>query len=363
MKHSNQYTNLALAIALSIGLTPASNACTRALYVGADGLVLNGRSMDWSEDMHTNMWVFPAGMERDGAAGKNTPKWVSKYGSVIATAYDIGSTEGMNSEGLVANVLYLDESDYGKIDASRPHLSISTWGQYVLDNFASVADAVDVLKSEPFQIIAPILPNGTGAQVHLALSDSTGDSAVLEYVAGKLVIHHGKEYTVMTNSPTYDKQRALNEYWQKIGGLTFLPGTNRAADRYARASFLIDSIPKNTSEAYIGAVPEKSYTYQAVASVLGVIRSVSVPLGITTPNEPNIASTLWRTVSDQTHKVVYFDSATRPNTFWISLDKLDLRKGAPVLKLALSEGQVYSGEASTQFKPSAPFTFLQVKSE
>jgi penicillin V acylase-like amidase (Ntn superfamily) len=29
---------------------------------------------------------------------------------------------------------------------------------------------------------------------------------------GKLVIHHGKQYTVMTNSPTFDQQLALNAY-------------------------------------------------------------------------------------------------------------------------------------------------------
>ena len=37
------------------------------------------------------------------------------------------------------------------------------------------------------------------------------------------------------------------------------------------------------------------------------MRAVSVPLGITTPNEPNISSTLWRTVSDQKNLVYYFE--------------------------------------------------------
>lgn len=35
--------------ALSAGL---AEACTRALYVGDNGLVITGRSMDWGEDMH-----------------------------------------------------------------------------------------------------------------------------------------------------------------------------------------------------------------------------------------------------------------------------------------------------------------------
>ena len=51
----------------------------------------------------------------------------------------------------------------------------------------------------------------------------------------------------MTNSPVYDKQLALNEYWKDVGGLVFLPGTNRAADRFARASFLLGAIPRRST--------------------------------------------------------------------------------------------------------------------
>ncbi len=358
MTRSRLLCAIQLATAIAFVATQVAEACTRAVYVGADGTVITGRSMDWKEDMHTDLWAFPRGIQRDGAAGPNTPKWTAKYGSVVAAGYNIGSADGMNEQGLVANVLYLDESDYGALDPARPHMSIAVWGQYALDNFATVAEAVSVLQSEPFQIIAPKLPNGAGAQLHLSLSDPTGDSAVLEYVDGKLVVHHGKQYVVMTNSPSYDQQLALNRYWQGIGGLVFLPGTNRAADRYARASFLIDAIPKAADPAYIQSVPLHAYAYQAVASVLSVIRAVSVPLGITTPNQPNIASTIWRTVSDQTNKVYYFDAATRPSTFWITLSKLDLHAGAPVLKLPLADGQVYAADVSDQFRPAQPFIFL-----
>ncbi len=44
------------------------------------------------------------------------------------------------------------------------------------------------LRKEPFAIIAPTLPNGRPAQGHLSLSDPSGDSAIFEYVGGKLVI-------------------------------------------------------------------------------------------------------------------------------------------------------------------------------
>jgi len=339
----------------------AANACTRALYVGEDQLVLTGRSMDWSEDMFSNLWVFPKGMQRNGAAGVRSVTWTSKYGSIIVSGYEIGSTDGMNEEGLVANLLYLAESDYGKLDPNLPVLSILAWAQYVLDNFATVSETVDMFSKETFQIVAPILPEGSPAQLHLAISDASGDSAIFEYVKGKLVVHHGKQYTVMTNSPLYDQQLALNAYWANIGGLVFLPGTNRAADRFARTSFSIGVIPKKTDPHYINAVPDKKFEYQAVASVLGVIRSVSVPLGITTPKEPNIASTLWRTLSDQKNKIYYFDSATMPNTFWVDLADLDFKIGAPVKKLTIAGGKVFSGNVASLFVDEKPFAFLPLK--
>jgi len=141
----------------------------------------------------------------------------------------------------------------------------------------------------------------------------------------------------------------------------FLPGTSRAADRFARTSFLMSAIPKALDPHYIQGVPGHSYAHQAIAGVLSVIRAVSVPLGITTPNEPNIASTIWRTMSDQKNLVYYFDSSTRPNTFWVSLGKFNFNAGAPVLKLALDEGQVYSSDASKQFKPAKSFQFLSAE--
>ena len=344
-----------------IGLGATVWACTRTLYVGDDNTVITGRNMDWVEDMSSNLYIFPAGLKRDGAAGPQSIKWTSKYGSVIVSGYEAGTTDGMNEKGFVANLLYLAEAQYGTPRKGGPFLSIAAWAQYALDNYATVAEAVDAMRAEPFSMLSPTLPNGAGATLHLSVSDATGDSAIFEYIGGKLVIHHGKEYTVMTNSPTYDQQLALNQYWIGIGGLTFLPGTNRASDRFARASFLIGAVPRQLDKAYIAGVPQQSFDFQAVAEVLSVQRAVSVPLGITTPSQPNISSTIWRTVADQKNLVYYFDSATRPNTFWVSLSKADLKPGAPVKKLTIQHGEVFSGETSGQFVAAEPFPFLPGK--
>ena len=81
-------------------------------------------------------------------------------------------------------------------------------------NYATVAEAVDALSKEPFAILAPTLPNGAVAVLHLAISDATGNSAIFEYIDGKLVIHHGKQYAVMSKSPAYNQQLAIDAYWK-----------------------------------------------------------------------------------------------------------------------------------------------------
>lgn len=326
-----------------------TEACTRVVYQGKDNTVLTARSMDWKEDTRSNLWIFPRGMKRNGEIGKNPLEWTSKYGSVVASAYDICSTDGMNEKGLVANLLWLAESEYPQWDGKKPGLSIAAWVQYILDNFATVDEAVSYVEKGTFEVVSDMMPDGTRmATLHLSISDADGDNAIFEYIGGKLKIHHDKSYQVMTNSPVFDQQLALNDYWKNIGGTTFLPGTNRAADRFVRASF------------YINAIPKVADTRTAVASVFSVIRNTSVPLGITTPNEPNISSTRWRTVSDQKNKVYFFESTIQPNVFWVNLQDVDFSEKVPVKMLDLVSGKTYAGNTANQFVEAKPFKFLGV---
>ncbi|MBK5722883.1 linear amide C-N hydrolase [Dysgonomonas sp. Marseille-P4677] len=338
-----------LIISLVLFVYTGIQACSRVVYKGKDNLVLTGRTMDWSEDIQSNIWIFPRGMERNGMVGPNSIKWKSKYGSIITSAYDISSTDGMNEKGLVANLLWLVESQYPAWDQKKPGLTISAWVQYMLDNFATVNEAVSAMKEESFVIVSDKMPDGSRfATLHLSISDAEGDNAIFEYIDGKLVIHHDKSYQVMTNSPIFEKQLALNEYWKEIGGTVMLPGTNRAADRFVRASFYVHAIPQ-TADPYIGT-----------AGIFSVIRNVSVPYGISTPNHPNISSTRWRTVSDQKNKIYYYESVLTPNTFWINFKNIDFSEKAPVKKLNLTKGEVYAGDAYKDFKVSEPFTFLGI---
>jgi len=330
---------------------PQAQACTRAVYLGPDNLVITGRNMDWSGPMGTNLWIFPRRLHRDGAAGPNAATWVSKYGSVVASVFDGGTADGMNEKGLVVNLLYLTETQYedpAKAGASRP-ISIAAWAQYILDNYATVNEAVGALSQQLIYAVPVMSPDGHEGQVHVSISDATGDSAILEYVDGRLVIHHGRQFQVMTNSPVYNQQLALNKYWEQIGGTVMLPGTNRAADRFVRASF------------YINAVPKTADANEAVAEVFSVMRNTSVPLGLSTPSQPNISSTLWRTVSDQRDKIYYFESTRYPSIVWVKLDDINFAAGQPTKELKLStiaEATNADGNVTEHFAPTTPFPFI-----
>ena len=344
---------LTTTVALSMLVAPLSaEACTRAVYHGVNDEVITARSMDWRVDIGSNLWVFPRGMKRNGETGKNTIEWTSKYGSVITSAYDISTTDGLNEAGFSASVLWLVESEYPDVDKNKPGLTIAAWAQYVLDNFASVDEAVKVLEQEPFTILTDKVPGEDRlATLHLSISDASGDSAIIEYIAGKQVIHHSRDYQVMTNSPTFKQQLALNTYWQQIGGTVMLPGTNRASDRFARASFYINAIEKSENPDI------------AVAGVFSVIRNASVPFGISTPDEPNISSTRWRTVADQKRKLYFFESALTPNTFWVDLKGLDLSEETGKVKkldLGVDQTNIFSGNVNDSFKEAKPFQFLGV---
>ncbi len=338
-----------LVLAAGVLAAPDADACTRAVYHGKEGRVVTGRSMDWVEDMQTNLWVFPRGMKRDGGIGKGSLEWTSKHGSVVASVYEGGTADGMNEKGLVANLLYLAESEYAAPGDKRPAVSICAWTQYVLDNFATVEEAVTELKKEAFRVVPVVAPNGEKGTVHLSISDASGDSAIFEYVKGKLVIHHGKEFQVMTNSPTYDKQIALNEYWKEIDGAVMLPGTTRAADRFARASY------------YINACMQTADAREAVASVFSVMRNASVPRGVRKKDAPNLSSTIWRTVADHKSRVYYFEDTANPSPVWVKLDKIDFKDGSGTRKLTLSGKLDVGGDQTANFEKAEPFKFLAPK--
>ena len=95
--------------------------------------------------------------------------------------------------------------------------------------------------------------------------------------------------------------------------------------------------------------------------MFSVIRNTSVPFGISTPDQPNISSTRWRTVSDQKNKIYYFESTLYPNVFWVDFRDVNFSEGASVKMLNLVSGKTYAGNTAKEFVSTKPFKFLGVE--
>ncbi len=99
------------------------------------------------------------------------------------------------------------------------------------------------------------------------------------------------------------------------------------------------------------------WTHQGEPSVLN--RASGVPRGITTPDKPNISSTIWRTVADQKQLVYYYESTFSPSVVWVKFADLDFRPEAGVRKLQLDGQPDRAGDQTRGFEPAKPFRFLR----
>jgi len=384
---------------LSMAVVPSAQACSRLVYNGGQYGPITARSMDWYIDPYSKIWVFPEGMRRDGGTGRNSIKWTSKYGSIVTSAYDFFSVDGINEKGLVVNALFLSGSEYSK-DRSfifsshgedKETLSVGAWAQYVLDNYKDVDEAYEALVEEPFEIegikmgqleragktdlseIGPVLKftlQNLDMNLHLSISDPSGNSAIFEYVNGELESYKGSEYNVMTNDPFYDIQLKLNSYWSfvnndvlKIPGTAMLPGDSSPSSRFIRASYYLDQMNgKAESES-----SWKETRRNEIAEAFAIIRNVSNPIGLasTPTNLPEFlasaSTTHWRVVSSQNEDKkkynYYFEDAKNPSIFWLEMKKQDLEKGDEVKVLEDLTDIDLSGEVTKKLEEAEPFSW------
>jgi len=245
-----------LLIAVSLS---AASGCSRLVDARAGLPVTTARTMDWPTFIGQQAIVRP-----QGAMGRGVPEgspfkpasWESDYGSVAISGrkwaqksgfknfYTGGDldpmddfvTEGTNEEGLSAHTLYLSVAKYGS-DPEKESVSYFRVVTYLLDNCKNVQEAVASMKK--VQVVSAGLGTSDGLVhhgTHFAVEDKSGESAVFEWLNGKLIVYEsngprplGKstiagsswvdfsaEYAktnVLTNDPPMELQLAnLNRY-------------------------------------------------------------------------------------------------------------------------------------------------------
>ena len=341
--------SLVAVTATLVAWQPAADACSRILWSDNGLAVVVARTMDWPESTQPVLTVLPRGMARDGGrAGAETvvkdnpARWTSKYGSLVTTIYGIGTADGLNERGLGVHMLYLNATDFGPREPGQPAVQAGLWAQFLLDNAATVTEALGLL--DTVQVVM-VETHGHKANVHLAIEDAGGDSAIIEFVKGRKVVHHGREFRIMTNDPTYDEQLALlkKQDFSKPSSDTPLPGNVKATDRFQRAAYYSAMLPKPKTER------------EAVAAVLAVARNVSVPFGAPYKGF-GIYNTEYRTAINLTDKRYFFELTTSPSVVWADLTRFNLGPGASVMVLDPDDIEL-AGDVTGKFQRAtqAPF--------
>lgn len=177
----------------------AGNTCTTFL-INHNGQLVFGRNYDWVSGngmVCTNQrgLVKTSLKNPDG----NTISWTSKYGSITFNQFGKEfPTGGMNEQGLVVELMWLDGTIYPPAADKRPSIGVLQWIQYQLDNCTTIEE---VIATDPK---LRITSNGT--PLHYLIADAKGHAATIEFLDGKMVVHKGDQlpFTVLTNN-TYDQ--------------------------------------------------------------------------------------------------------------------------------------------------------------
>lgn len=325
--------------------SPFTDACTRVCYHGADSTFVVGRSLDWKTPIPTNLYVYPAGITKQGSDKPGAVTWTSRYGAVYAVGYDGGVTEGMNEKGLVINGLFCKGTVYNNPSTlNRAPMSLAMFVAWLLDLNETTDQVVEVLRKHEFSISGADFDNGTSSTLHWGVTDASGKSVIFEFDHGDIKIYDMGDIRAMTNDPQWPDMLAIIAYWDKIGGRNMLPGTVSSPDRCVRANYFAH---------HVGATADPDL---AVSITRSILVNSCVPYTYLIEGEPNVSSTQWRSYADLRNRRYFFDIVTNMGYYYIDLTKCDLRKGAPVMKLDTGKETQLVGDATKALRKSAPFT-------
>lgn len=329
--------------------------CTRILNTVTEGLYSVGRNMDWPWMFDASLFSFPANLLKQGISDSvlnsfyckemdlKAFTWVSKYSSVGTLlgqeGHEYSSCDGMNERGLVVNALSDGDAEYSPSESKEALsfeqqrlrigngtdgevlvMSSLRWVQYILDCYASVKDAVEGLHSAQYHLVDTRMNDESKfpATFHLAIADSTGDSAVVECRDGEFVIYHDCAFQVVTNQPSYKNQVLFDQYWRYQWGKSdsipsqpvyTAPGGNSSVQRFERASF------------YNNFTHPVSYADEAVAQTKSMLNLCSQVVNFGFDSEFKGGSrTIWSNISDMSRLRYYFVNSYSMNSQYIHVE-------------------------------------------
>ena len=330
------------AMLLAGAVTQPAQACTGLRLKAEDGSVIHARTLEFGQDLHSEVIAVPRGFERTGTTpdGKEGLKWKSKYANVGANGFGLPViVDGLNEKGLAVGLFYFPTMagymPYTPADAAK---TMAPWevGSWLLDNFASVAEVKDNIGKV---VVAPTVfaQMGFSPPAHYVVHDADGNSIAIEYVDGKLHVHDNP-LGVMTNSPTFDWHMTnLRNYVNfsdtnlppvKLGKVTLeplgmgtgmlgMPGDFTPPSRFVRiVAFSNSALPSKTG-------------YDAVLQAFHILNNFDIPVGSARDEKKdehgNVVAdyTLWTSANDLKAKKFYIRTHDDSQIRMVDLNKMN----------------------------------------
>ncbi|MEJ4047336.1 linear amide C-N hydrolase [Erwinia sp. SLM-02] len=330
---------VAMGASLTIATIGSASACTRAFLNTYPGYMVSARNLDFFGPVDPSLVITPKGIKHTGSDGPGAKQWETRYGSVVIYADGVFPMDGMNEKGLAGHTQYYTNGKQVQAgNQDKPELDSRAWLSYLLDNFATVDEAVKGLQD--VRLVAKKLPIDYASDTkHIALEDVTGDSAIIEIDNGKVNIYHNPDYRVMTNPPSYDRQLENLKKYQGIDE-NHIPGTQSAEDRFVRTSIGVKNIPQPDNKA------------QAQGFILSVVNNAAFPINYPDASDPMVksitdayakyskfpqenkgTSTYWTTIADLSHGEYHFKSVFAPSEVMVKLQEINFSAGQPVKRI------------------------------
>lgn len=305
--------------------------------------------MDLFIDLKPSLTIYPRGTKETGGLKNNPLKWTNKYGYVSIDETNLANLtgEGLNEKGLTAHLLYLGDTIQPKRDITKPGVNGLYWVRYVLGNFATVEEVLNNLDN--YQIYSPTLKiNGeeSNIPVHYMVEDKTGDSALIEYINGKLTVH--RNVKAISNEPSYDQQQKILKQAKELGfyNVDKLPGGANSAYRFIRTTFISENLPEAKS------------MNQAVNYMFAGADSVSVPFikgyrneSLNNPSLEDKWPTQWKSVTSLSQNKLYVVDTLIGNRVYVDLNKAKLDKGQAIRTISLMNDSL-TGDITNDMIPT-----------
>jgi len=360
--------NILTATSISLLTAMPLYACTDFKLTAKDGTLLIARSMEFAQDLQSNLRTSPRGRAITTTTPNNKPGlgWKGKYGYLYLDGFGIdASFDGMNETGLTFEYLYLPgETEYQSIPEGKDSQAIpySNFGDWVLGNFKTIDDVKQAL-AEVYvsnQVI-PQIGNGI-LPAHASIHDASGKGIVVEFYNNKINVY---DYMgVMTNSPKYDWQVTnLSNYinlsptnagtitqngisFVSLGqgsGAVGLPGDASPPSRFVKMAFMTKNVfPVDNANELVNLAQH-------------IINNVDLPAGYVraAADQPTVTDiTQWVVFKDMTHKMFYYHTYNDLTLRSIALDELNFTENAPRLKMPIV-GTPYIMSMTEQFLKAA----------